>query len=139
MKIDHQIESLLRKQYKTSSSVLWLGALFVLLGIWTFYPRANSKPGFDLVAIFFPVVALSSVFFFIVILPLLDLFSIKDLLVDVEETGATPIGNTLTGAKIILSSKAPQVQVKTFYSVEYRCFLYLSEAGRKHYYLIERA
>ena len=138
MKIDNKVELLLRKQYKTSSSVLWLGGLFVLLGIWTFYPRSNSKHDFDLVKIFFPIVALSLVFFFIIIRPLIDMFSIKDLLVEVEETDSTIIGNTLRGKNIILINKSSELQTKYFYSVEYKCFLYVSKEGGKYYYIVER-
>jgi hypothetical protein len=138
MKIDRQIESLLRKQYKTSTSVLWLGSLFILLGIWTFYPRLHSKPDFNFVKDFFPTLALFLVFLSIVIRPLIDMFSIEDLLIEVEGTDSTIIGTTLRGKNIVLINKTPDLQAKSFYSVEYRCYLYFSEAGRKHYYLIAR-
>ena len=84
------------------------------------------------------VVAFLVVFFSFVVRPLIDFFSIRKALVEVDETDSMLIGNTVIGAKIILTSKLPEIQVMSFYSIEYQCFLYFSKEGSKYYYPVGR-
>lgn len=138
MRIDHKIELLLRKQYKTSTSFLWLGGAFIVVCYWTFFPLSAQRLDADMFKNVLAAVALLVCFFSFVIRPLMYTLSLRNALVEVEETNSMLIGSTVRGANIILTSKSPEVQIRAFYSIEYQCFLYLSEAGAKYYYPIDR-
>jgi hypothetical protein len=138
MRIDLKTELLLRKQYKTSTSFLWLGGAFLVVCLWTFFPLSAQRLDADMFKNVLAAVGLLVCFFSFVIRPLLYTLSLRNALVEVEETNSRLIGSTVRGAKIILTSKSPELQVRPFYSIEYQCFLYLSEAGAKYYYPIER-
>lgn len=138
MEIDNKIKSLICKQYKTNSYVLWLGGIFLIVCFWVFFPLSAQRLDSDMFKNVLSVVAFLVVFFSFIIRPLIDFFSVRKALVEVDETDSMLIGNTVNGNQITLVSKSPELHARSFYSIEYRCFMYFSEDGNKYYYPVER-